>query len=102
MIETIKNIISSAIVSFECENIILFGSRARGTNREKSDYDILIVLKNEVKDKDKITIAKNVRKKLADEYIDADVIVKTKNEIDYYKDKIGSVISRAVKEGVVL
>ncbi len=101
MIEVIKKTISSTLL-YEYQSIILFGSRARGTNRLKSDYDILIVLKDEVTEKEKIKITTKIRKSLAQKDIDADILVKTKNEIDYFKNKMGSVVNIAIKEGVVL
>ena len=43
VIEQIVTLINS---KFSPEKIILFGSYARGDNTEKSDIDILIVIKN--------------------------------------------------------
>lgn len=101
MIDIIKNTIVSSL-HYDYENIILFGSRARGTNDGKSDYDILVVIKEEISDKDKIFLATKIRKSLADKNIDADIIVRTKLDIEYYRNKIGSVVNKAVKEGVIL
>ncbi len=34
--------------------------------------------------------------------IDSDIIIKSKDEADYYKDKIGSMVKSALSEGVAL
>ena len=39
---------------------------------------------------------------MKDKKIDADIIIKSKDEVEYYKDKIGSVVRSALKEGVPL
>ena len=43
-----------------------------------------------------------LRRALADEGIDADIIIKSHDEVEYYRDKIGSVVRMAVLEGVAL
>jgi len=82
------------------KEIILFGSRARGDYSEKSDYDILIVMKNILTIREKMELSSLLRKKLAKEEIDADIIVKSKEELNYYRTKIGSVVREVLKEGI--
>ncbi len=53
-----RGFINKLIVEFgEKISIVLFGSRGRGDNKESSDYDLLIVLK-EGEDKDRLQILK--------------------------------------------
>ncbi|MDI6784474.1 MAG: nucleotidyltransferase domain-containing protein [bacterium] len=80
--------------------IILFGSRAKGDSDRKSDYDILVIVKQNLSIKEKRTYASNIMKLLAD--IPLDVIVKTEQDIIYYQDKIGSITREAVLNGVGL
>ena len=84
------------------EEIILFGSRARGDSSEKSDYDFMIVMKNNLIPRDKIKLSSLLRKKLAKKGIDADLVIKSKDELYDYKTKIGSVVKEALKEGITL
>ncbi len=84
------------------EQIILFGSRARGDFYKQSDYDILIILKSTLSIKEKINLSTQIRRKLAACGIDADIIIKSKSEAAYYKNRIGNVVREALKEGVVL
>ena len=84
------------------EEIILFGSRARGDSSEKSDYDFMIVMKNNLITREKIKLSSLLRKKLAKKGIDADLVIKSKDELNYYRTKIGSVVREALKEGITL
>lgn len=45
-IEITKRFINHVKNQFDIQDVILFGSYAKGTNREDSDIDIAIVLKN--------------------------------------------------------
>lgn len=40
--ESIKNLIQLTVTSISPDQLILFGSRARGTHRENSDFDIAV------------------------------------------------------------
>jgi len=100
--ERIKEIIYACTSEFTVQNIILFGSRAKGDFNEDSDYDILVVLKEDTENSIKIRLSCMITKELANDWINADVIVKSNNELDKYKNCIGSVIRVALKEGLVV
>lgn len=97
-----KTIIKDILKPFEYETVILFGSRAKGDNSDTSDYDILVVLKEGIAISEKIKMTTFLRKELAKEGIDADIIIKSKKELDYYSNKVGSVVKSALEEGIVL
>jgi uncharacterized protein len=82
--------------------IILFGSRARGNAHRLSDYDILVIIGQSIEPRKKIDIIEDIRSELADLFISSDIILKSREEVDYYKTKIGSVVREAFKEGVAL
>jgi predicted nucleotidyltransferase len=84
------------------EKIILFGSRAKDESSETSDYDILIIVQNGLAIEEKMRLSGRLRKELARKGIDADIIIKSNDEVEYYKDKIGSVVKTALNEGVAL
>jgi predicted nucleotidyltransferase len=79
--------------------IILFGSRARGIYREKSDYDFLVVVDNGVN-------ARAVYKKLNIEIrrngSPLDFVVNDLSDFESKSKKLGSVVYDAVHEGVEL
>jgi predicted nucleotidyltransferase len=82
------------------KDIILFGSRARGEGIETSDYDILIILRNDLPRTERLRLTARVRSELAKRDIDGDILVRSLSDVDYLKDKIGSVTRNAVKEGI--
>lgn len=102
MEEQIKNIIIASLKQIEYISIILFGSRARGDFDKSSDYDILIILKYDMDMREKISLSTSLRRILAHNGIDVDIILKTQNEVNYYKNKVGNVVKTALEEGITL
>ena len=100
--KNVGNLLKEMLRGINYKEIILFGSRARGDYSEKSDYDILIVMKNILTIREKMELSSLLRKKLAKEEIDADIVIKSKEELNYYRTKIGSVVREVLKEGVRL
>jgi len=89
--ETIKNIFP------ECR-IILFGSKARGDFDNQSDYDILVIVKQDLSIKEKRYYAGFIQKKLAS--IPLDVIVQTEMDVPKHLKRIESVVKEAIETGV--
>ncbi len=89
-------------IGASAQKIILFGSRARKDFTRFSDYDILIITNRTFEISEKMRISKNIRTYLAKLGIDVDVIIKSDNEVEVLKDKPGSIVRNALKEGVAL
>lgn len=98
----VKQIILQIMKKYKYKSIILFGSRAREDYQEQSDYDLLIVMKDNMDIKELRKIQMQIRKELALNNIDADVLVKTQMMVDDYKNKKGNVIYNAMREGVLI
>jgi len=100
--EEIKKIINQVFEEkgIKVEKIILFGSRARGDFKRNSDWDLLIIVSNELDLEDKRKISKEIRIKLAEIFIPCDVLIKSASEIKYYSNFIGTTTREALKEGV--
>jgi predicted nucleotidyltransferase len=84
------------------KNIILFGSRAKRKETKYSDWDILVVVKENMSLLEKRKFAKKIREKLAEDYISCDLIIRSEQEIGYYKDFIGTVTREAIREGIII
>jgi predicted nucleotidyltransferase len=102
MNERIRRLVAEALQGIDYKQIVLFGSRARGDSTTESDYDLLITVRGALSLSERIRIFGLVRRSLARQGIDADVIVKSEAEVEYLRDKIGSVVGSAVEEGVQL
>ncbi len=102
--EEIKQIINKCVCIYNCsiKNVILFGSRARSDYKKDSDYDILVVINEEIENEQKIALSCVITRELAENWINADIIVKSNNELALYENCLGSVIRTALKEGVVV
>ena len=102
MNKEIQKLLKETFGKLDYEKIILFGSRARDDFSEGSDYDILIIVQKSLAIEEKMRLLARLRKELAKKGIDADIIIKSNDEVEYYRDKIGSVVRTALKEGVAL
>ena len=98
--ETIVDTMVNRIVArFEPSRILLFGSRARGTDNRWSDVDLLVVME-EITDKRRAAVA--MRRTLSDLPISKDIIVTTPEEIARRGHLVGSVLRAALREGKVV
>lgn len=90
----------SKIVSIgDAEKIILFGSYAYGKPTTDSDIDLMVVMEtNERPHKRSVAL----RKTLKDLDIPKDIIVKTPDEFNRFKDIVGTIVYTAAHRGRVL
>ena len=86
----------------EAFDIYLFGSRARGDFSSNSDYDILIVSQKKLGMKRKIKLFSLLRRLLAKKRYNVDIIIKSTDEVNYYKNKTGHIVRSALKEGIII
>ena len=100
--DALRNSTKDSLEEIAYKRIILFGSRARDDYSIQSDFDILIIIKNVSSKQKKINLSTLIRKRFAAKMLDADVLVKDEKDIDYLKDKPGSVVRNALLEGVTL
>ena len=99
----IDRMVHAIVDEVDPERVILFGSRARGEEREESDVD-LVVVEAEPFGPERSRHKEMVRlyKVLADFPVSADVLVYSHDEVDYWRDSLNHVLARALREGKVL
>ena len=98
--ETIVDTMVNRIVArFQPSRILLFGSRARGTDNRWSDVDLLVVME-EVTDKRQAAI--EIGRVLSNLPVGKDIIVTTPEEIARRGHLVGSVLRAALREGKVV
>lgn len=81
------------------EQIILFGSAARGEMGPDSDLDVLVV-KSGVEHRRRL--AQDIYANLSGVGVGADVIVLTPEDIDAQRSRVGSIVGPALDEGRVV
>ena len=85
------------------EQVILFGSRARGEARDTSDIDLLVIeaepfgpRRSRHKEMNRLYRA------LREFRPPADVLVFSRADVEYWRDSLNHVLARALREGKVL
>ncbi|MDQ1352558.1 MAG: uncharacterized protein QG657_2864 [Acidobacteriota bacterium] len=103
-IEKIKAIIFETLKVERIDpfQLYLFGSRARGNFSANSDYDLMIISKEKIGIKEKMRLFTKLRKVLAKERYNVDIVIKSTNEANYYKNKIGHIVRTALSEGILI
>lgn len=95
----LKEAVRRIIENFNPEKIILFGSYAYGQPTADSDIDLMVIMNTEEKPHKR---AVSLRKALKGIGIPKDIIVKTPEEFERFKDIVGTIIYPAAHKGKVL
>lgn len=99
----LDEIVQAIVTEVNPEQVILFGSRARGDARQNSDLDLLVV---ESRPFESGRSAHDEEVKLlravAGFDVDTDVLVCSRDDFDYWKDALNHVLARAAREGIVV
>ena len=101
--QLLQQMVETIVTEVDPEQVILFGSHARGDASEDSDVD-LIVVESEPFDKNRDRGAEAVRlwRALAGFSISKDILVYSRDEVEYWRDSLNHVLARALREGEVL
>jgi predicted nucleotidyltransferase len=84
---------------FDPEQIVLFGSYARGTATPDSDVDLLVVFRDAEPRRQK---AVEIYRLLAGVGLPKDIVVVSSVEVERYRDIVGTIIRPALREGKIL
>lgn len=95
---TLREIVRRVVEIAQPEEIILFGSAARGEMRTNSDVDLLVVKSNAHRRK----LAQKIYRHLIGVGQAVDVIVVTPDDLDRYRDSYALIIAPALDEGRVV
>ena len=95
----IQEIVNRIVERFHPEQIILFGSQARGDAGPDSDVDLLVVMPVEGSKREKQL---EIRMALHDIHVPKDVIISTPEEFAWRKEIVGTIERPAARQGKVL
>ena len=97
--QAIQEMVQRLIDHFDPDQIILFGSHARGTAGRGSDVDLLVVMPVTGSRREKRV---EMRVALHDIPVAKDILLATPEEMQRDKDLVGTIIRPALREGKVL
>ncbi len=85
------------------EQIILFGSHARGDAGEHSDVDLIVIERESFEGRrSRHSERARVRKAIREFRVPKDILVFSLEEVEYWRDSLNNVLARALREGKVL
>jgi predicted nucleotidyltransferase len=98
--ELLAEITRRIVAEFQPEEVILFGSHAWGTPNEDSDVDLLVI----VSDSDEKPIQRAIRAQNCMDrlLVPADILVKTRAEVERYRHVRASLERKMLEQGKVL
>ncbi len=101
--ELLDEMARAIVAAVDPEQVILFGSRARGEAREDSDVDLIVIEAEPFgPGRSRIDEAKRLYKAASRFGVPKDILVFTLAEVDYWRDSLNHVLARALREGKVL
>ena len=99
----IGQMVQAIVDEVDPEQVILFGSRGRGDERQDSDVDLVVV------EAEPFGPKRSRHKEMVRLYhavagfpVAADVLVYSREDVDYWRDSINHVLARALREGKVV
>ena len=101
--EVLDRMVRAIVEAVDPEQVILFGSRARGDAREESDVDLVVVESEPFgKTRSRRLEAARVYEALADFDTLTDVLLYSRDEVQHRRNSANHVLARALREGKVL
>lgn len=99
----LDRMVQKIVEEVDPDQIILFGSRARGDGHAGSDVD-LIVVESEPFGEQRSRRLETVRlyRTLAGFGVAKDILLYSRDEVEYWRDSLNHVLARALREGRVL
>lgn len=101
--QVFENIVRVIVDTADPEKIILFGSQARRESRQGSDIDLLII------ESDAFGEKRSRRKEMARLWralapfpFAKDILVYSRDEVEYWRHSLNNVVAKALREGKVL
>ncbi len=99
----LDQMVEKIVAEVDPEQIVLFGSRARGDARAGSDVDLVVVESEPFgQERSKRLEAARLYRTLSGFLVSKDILVYSRDEVDYWRSSLNHVLARALREGRVL
>lgn len=101
--DIIDQMVQAIVNEADPEMVILFGSRARGDSRMRSDVDLIVVEAEPFgPQRSRHKEMLRLRRALKPFTVPVDVLVYSQDDVEYWRDSLNYVLARALREGRVL
>ena len=99
----LEEMVRTIVDETDPEQVILFGSHARGTADDDSDVDLLVI-KSESFENGELRYSEGIRlyNALSHFNVPKDILVYSRERVEYWRDSLNHVVARALREGRVL
>ena len=99
----LRQMVKAIVEEVDPEQVILFGSHARGEGTPDSDVDFVVVETLPFGDcRDRRKEATRLWRALAGFDVSKDILVYSRDEAEYWRNSLNHVLARALREGRVL
>jgi len=101
--QLIDEIVDTIVQEVAPEQIILFGSRAKGTGTKESDIDLLVIESEpfSIERSRRYEITK-ILKALSKYVVPKDILLFSRNEVEHWRTSVNHVIARALRDGKIV
>ena len=100
---TLDRMVHVIVDEVDPEQVILFGSRARGDAAPDSDVDLIVVKAEPFGDgRSRRAEAARLYRALAGLGVSKDILVYSRDDVEYWRDSLNHVLARALREGKLL
>ncbi|MCL2045262.1 MAG: nucleotidyltransferase domain-containing protein [Oscillospiraceae bacterium] len=101
--DNIRDAVYEIVPASIIEQIIVFGSQARGDNTEDSDTDICVIVTNQLTRNEIKIYRYELNKLFASKYrVPTDILIKSSYDYGRFKNQIGAIEYAIASEGVVI
>ena len=99
----IDRMVAAIVAEADPEMVILFGSRGRGDFRAHSDVDLIVIEAEPFgPDRSRHKEMVRLRQALRPFSVPVDVLVYSREDVEYWRDSLNYVLARALREGKVV
>lgn len=99
----LSDMVQAIVAEVDPDQVILFGSRARGDAREDSDVDLVVVESAPFgKGRSRRQEAVRLWRALSGLGVAKDILVYSRDEVEYWRNSLNHILARALREGRVL
>ena len=99
----LDRMVTAIVDEVDPEQVILFGSQARGDAGPDSDVDLVVIEAEPFgPGRDRRAEAARLWRALSGIAVAVDILVYSRDELDYWRDSLNNVLARALREGRVI